>query len=639
MEEKNMKLRPPAIPLITIDPYTSVWSKSDKLNESTVMHWTGSDFTFNGTVKVDGKEYCFMGTPEGVEKAKQVAFDFSATSTFYTFEAGGVTLHVNFTSPLVIDDFYYLTRPVSYIYTYYESKEAHKVSVKLELSEEFCLDKKGEKPVSVEFGETEKTVFAKMGAVEQSILNRSGDNIRIDWGYVYLAAKDKSASVKTDKANDMQFISVETELSDDALFLVGYDDIESIEYFGKHLKSYWCNDGETITEAIDKASEEYEELFDICESFSDMLYSDACRSGGTKYAEMLLLAYRQVLAAHKLVLDEDGSILYISKECFSNGCAATVDVSYPSIPMFLLYNPELVKGMMRPIYKYAKSDIWTYDFAPHDVGQYPLLNGQVYGGNSKETPKLDMQMPVEECGNMLIMEAAAAIASEDASFAKSHLEILEEWVKYLIDNGSNPGNQLCTDDFAGHLAHNCNLSLKAIMGIAAYGIICDMVGNHDKYTEMIKTAKEMALSWIERAKNDDGSYRLAFDRPDSFSMKYNAVWDKLFGLGIFPNGTFRGEIASNFSHMNPYGMPLDNRETYTKSDWLVWTATLADTDEEFEKYIEPLWTMYNYTLSRVPMTDWYYTVTAQMRGFQHRTVLGGIFIKLLLDSKIVKYDI
>ena len=45
---------------------------------------------------------------------------------------------------------------------------------------------------------------------------------------------------------------------------------------------------------------------------------------------------------------------FVSKECHSNGCAATVDVSYPSIPLFLLYNPELVRGMMRPVFKFAR---------------------------------------------------------------------------------------------------------------------------------------------------------------------------------------------------------------------------------------------------------------------------------------------
>jgi hypothetical protein len=71
-----------------------------------------------------------------------------------------------------------------------------------------------------------------------------------------------------------------------------------------------------------------------------------------------------VCAAHKLVYDENGDVLYISKECFSNGCAATVDVSYPSIPLFLCYNPELVRGMMRPIFRFARTDEWEFDFSP-----------------------------------------------------------------------------------------------------------------------------------------------------------------------------------------------------------------------------------------------------------------------------------
>jgi hypothetical protein len=92
-----------------------------------------------------------------------------------------------------------------------------------------------------------------------------------------------------------------------------------------------------------------------------------------------------------VAVDTEGQLLFISKECFSNGCAATVDVSYPSIPMFLHYNPEFVKGMMRPIFKYAATEEWEFDFAPHDAGQYPLVEGQVYGKN-RETGKQQYHM-------------------------------------------------------------------------------------------------------------------------------------------------------------------------------------------------------------------------------------------------------
>lgn len=127
----------------------------------------------------------------------------------------------------------------------------------------------------------------------------------------------------------------------------------------------------------------------------------------------------------------------------------------------------------------------------------------------------------------------------------------------------------------------------------------------------------------------DGSFRLVFDRPDTFSMKYNYVWDKLWHTKLFPPCVFNSEFASNKKHINPYGMPLDSRKSYTKSDWLVWTAELAPTYGEFIEFITPLWRAYNVSMSRVPMTDWFDTDTANIISFQNRTVQGGLFIKLL----------
>ena len=197
-----------------------------------------------------------------------------------------------------------------------------------------------------------------MGNTVQKPLNRSGDDVRIDWGYFYLMTDAENAEAFSAKVWSDDHVHVGAELKEGKrmMYYFAYDDIVSIEYFGKHLKSYWNKDGKTILEAIAEAAEEYDEIKIRCKGFAEKLYADAFEAGGEKYAELLSLAYRQVIAAHKLVLDENGEILFISKECFSNGCAATVDVSYPSIPMFLLYNPELVKGMMRPVIRYAKSD-------------------------------------------------------------------------------------------------------------------------------------------------------------------------------------------------------------------------------------------------------------------------------------------
>lgn len=641
-----MKMRAPSIPLITVDPFFSVWSPDETINVTNTVHWTGKSNSIIGIATIDGKDYSFLGYSRNLHKMTQASLDIDALSTAAVFEKAGVRLTAKFTTPVILGDYRLLTRPVSYMSVSYESIDgnAHSVCVCVKATEELCLDRGGQSPIEItEVSPCKCLKGMKMGNTVQKPLNRSGDDHRIDWGYFYLCAKGEGVTLGTGKERNLSCVKVSAPLNEkeNRLFLFAYDDIESIEYFGEHLKSYWNKDGQTIEEAICEAAKEYDALTVKCKEFSDKLYADAEKAGGEKYAELLSLAYRQVIAAHKLALDKNGEILYISKECFSNGCAATVDVSYPSIPLFLLYDPELVKGMMRPVYRYNESDQWKkelkYDFAPHDVGQYPILNGQVYGKrkineNGDTSLLLEFQMPVEECGNMLIMEANVAIATGNVDFAASHIDVLKGWCKYLLKYGADPENQLCTDDFAGHLAHNCNLSLKAIMGIAGLSIILDMMGDTKEAAKYMRKAKKMARNWMSTALNPDGSGKLAFDQPNTFSMKYNMVWDKLWGTKIFTKKFMDTEVKSNFAHFNKYGMPLDSRSDYTKSDWMVWTATMASSKKTFENYVAPLWKAYNESYSRVPMTDWYDTVSGRIVGFQHRTVQGGLFIKILADK-------
>lgn len=638
-----MKLRAPAVPLITVDPYFSIWSPDENLNYKVTMHWTGKPNYIIGIVSIDGKDYSFLGYDRNIHKLKQIALDIDAMSTKAVFANKEIELTVNFTSPLLMDDFHIMTRPVSYMDVSYKSLDGktHNVKITVTAREDVCLDKLGQSPVIAEAVEPCCCVKGmRIGNTVQEPLNRDGDDLRIDWGYFYLCAKgdDVDTSFTEDKRGTKITVAAPLCENSSRLVLFAYDDMESsIIYFHKTLKSYWNKDGMTISEAVCEAARDYNDVKSKADSFSKKLFDDAVAAGGEKYAEIVSLAYRQVIAAHKLVLDEDGQILFISKECFSNGCAATVDVSYPSIPMFLLYCPELVKGMMRPVYKYALSDDWTnkykYDFAPHDVGRYPILNGQVYGlDKTTGEMKYSMQMPVEECGNMLIMEANVALATGSADFAAEHLDLLKTWCEYLLKYGADPAEQLCTDDFAGHLEHNINLSLKAIMGIRGMAILMDMLGKTDEANMYVSEAEKMAAIWNATAKNPDGTTNLAFDRPYTYSMKYNMVWDKVWKTGVFTDTFMDGEIKNNFAHFNEYGMPLDNRTDYTKSDWLVWTASMAAEKSTFEEYVEPLWNAYNVMSTRTPMTDWYDTVSANEVGFRHRTVQGGLYMKMLMDE-------
>ncbi len=372
-----------------------------------------------------------------------------------------------------------------------------------------------------------------------------------------------------------------------------------------------------------------EEIARRCAAFDKELMADLEVVGGAKYARLCALAHRQCLAAHKLVADLDGTPLYFSKENFSNGCIATVDVTYPSAPFFLLLSPALLRAQRVPILQYASMPRWRWPYAPHDIGTYPLANGQVYGGGERTEAA---RMPVEECGNMLLLVAAMVEAQEDLDLAREYRGLLRKWAEYLLDKGYDPENQLCTDDFAGHLAHNCNLSLKAILAMGAYAKLWGRLGDDKEAKRFRAAAEKAAKRWVKDAATGD-HYRLAFDRPESWSQKYNLVWDALLGLNLFPAKVAEAEVAHYRRIQSPLGLPLDSRRTYTKLDWTVWSAGLTDDRGDFEALVDPLFEWANTTPTRVPLTDWYETGDGKRVGFQARSVVGGMFIRMLYDAK------
>ncbi|MDR2921198.1 MAG: DUF4965 domain-containing protein [Tannerella sp.] len=807
---KNNSLRAPAYPLITIDPYTSAWSFTDRLNEDMTRHWTGKKFPLLGALRVDGVSYRFMGVneiplitilptaaterweaaytekePSGqwtnadyndqswekgkaafgttdmpnlstpwetkniwVRRSFELMEDLSGkpviveyshdddfelylngvkivetgyawnnnvllelpdeakatlkpgknilaaygqnrvggayvdfglfvkdesvsqfetaavqqsvnvlpTQTYYTFTCGPVELDLVFTAPLLMDDLDLLSTPVNYI-SYQvrpvDGKE-HDVQLYIEATPDWAINSPGQE-VETTFSEDGNLMFAKTGTVEQPILQKKGDNVRIDWGYFYLASgKKKNAAIRIGEYNDMKaqfmdtgnnvlphFLETKTQSSSavltycenlgkisnpsDGFVMLGYDDIYAIQYFHDNRQAYWKHDRTVdIMQAFEKANKNYLSVMQRCAAFDNRMMDDAEKAGGQAYAELCALAYRQAISAHKLIEDKEGNLLFLSKENFSNGSIGTVDITYPSSPLFLIYNPELLKGMMNPIFYFSESGKWNKPFPSHDVGTYPIANGQTYGGD----------MPVEESGNMLILTAAIAMVEGNADYAKKHWEVLTTWANYLLKEGLDPENQLCTDDFAGHFAHNANLSIKAIMGIAGYGKLAGMLGDKETADKYTGEAKNMAKQWMQMA--DDGDhYRLTFDKPGTWSQKYNLIWDKLFGWGIFPDEVAQKEVAYYLTKQNEYGLPLDNREDYTKSDWIIWSACLADNNNDFEAIMLPVHKYVDETISRIPMSDWYDTKDTHSMNFRARSVVGGYFMKML-ENKIEK---
>lgn len=792
----------PAYPLVMHDPYLSIWSFTDELHASPTRHWTGSEQPLTGYVKVDGKVYRFLGTPEkafdkvlatadeggyntvhtesspdagwmeldynargwkggrapfgdaeskpqtswtsknlwvrreftvldnnikglnlkishdddidvflngtkiyshigwyhkyiyvpienassvlkkgknvlavhirntaggqhldfglvkerpsvlaSIQKAKQTNLDLKATQTTYHFTCGPIDLKVSFASPIIITDLDLVARPVSYVTFTTKSNDgkAHKVEVLFNASSALAVNLPSQEVEASSYKAKNLSVL-KVGTTSQPVLQKKGDDLRIDWGYLHVAANSANASqfVATNE-NDVldiftgrskkntltkqkgkqlslsTILNLGTTKSNSARVLLGYDDVWSIQYFGTNLRPWWNKDNNSsIEKQLLNADADYTTTIKKCNDLDKTIYNDAFKAGGDKYAKLCEMVYRQVMAAHKLVRSPQGDLLWLSKENFSNGCINTVDLTYPSAPLYLVYNPELQKGMMNGIFYYSESGKWKKPFAAHDIGTYPIASGQVYGED----------MPVEESGNMIILAAAIAKAEGNAKYAEKHWETLTIWTDYLVKEGFDPANQLCTDDFAGHLARNANLSLKAIMAIESYANLAKMLGKNDVYTKYHNVAVSMVPRWMDLAKDGD-HYSLAFEKPGTWSQKYNMVWDRILGYNIFPKSVAETEMKFYLKHQNKFGLPLDSRRTYTKSDWIVWTACLTGNMNDFHALVNPIYTFATETPDRKPFGDWHETTDGRKEGFQARSVLGGYWMKVL-DDKLNK---
>ena len=706
----------PAYPLFVKDPFFSIWSDNNKLNEADTIFWTGASKKMYGLIQVEGKTYSFMGLVPYATKLTQTYVDVTAFDTKYGFECEDFEFNVTFTSPLMPDDLVTMSSPVCYFrYTLIPKKNLGKTTVALFADENLCYDRiaypiRGGKHVLFD-----KSEIAWMGLKKQLVMSQSYDDSSAEWGYWYLGGKKALAISKNvfDKFVQGESISFmwdqscgkmicaydEYETVDDVQFgmmTVSFDDTCSIFYFGQWLNSYYFDKtGNHIIKAIEEGIKKANRIFEKCENF-DRKLKKMVKPYGDDYLLVLYAGLRQAVAGHKLVMDRKGNLLFLSKENHSNGCIGTVDVSYPSIPLFLLFNPDLVRAMCEPIFTFARMDCWTYDFTPHDVGTYPYCCGQVYGvgyrvsstySNSNEIKvvseefcadgsifpssinqpdipytyplyytypaepniyKLEKQMPVEECGNMLIMVAAALLADGNKKMAKENWDLLTCWVKYLEKFGLMPGNQLCTDDFAGHLDKNINLSVKAIVGIEAYAIIADKLGYNEIGEKFHALAKDYSIKWKEMC-FDGETTPLVFDgEKDTFSLKYNMAFDVIFGSNLFDADVREKEVDRYISLSNKYGVPLDSRSSYTKSDWILWATTLTSDIEKRKALIAPIAKFLKESPTRYPFTDWYYTDTGKIKGFinkwgrysgfKNRTVQGGLFIPLLLDSGICKND-
>ncbi len=617
----------------------------------------------------EGGAYCDFGLYENIktnvpeeEIAVQTGVDVLACNTYYKFRCGNVNLDVVFTAPMIIDDLESISVPINYISYRVTSRDdqEHDVQFYFGLTSEMTIYHTDTETVSRSTTKNGvKYVYA--GSKSQPVLQRVADMVPIDWGYIYLPAIDGNVCIadcnyaESEFAADGKISTVKTGVVTAAdiskyptlaftkdlgkstkaygHMLIGYDERYDIQYHKRNYKGYWARNGKTIYEAFEEMRDKYYYYMLRSRDMDKLIYDDAYNATKSKkYAELLSGTYRHVLAAHKLFEDSEGNLLYFSKENNSNGCVNTMDLTYPSSPLFFCYNPALQKGMSTSIIEYCYTGKWPFNFAAHDLGTYPHANGNVYGNpyaNDGST------MPLEESANAIILTAYNTKLDGDLDYLKKYWDVLTSWNQYLVDNGKEPGNQLCTDDFKGHSSRNSNLAIKSIMGIASYAEMCKMLGYEDEYKKHMDIAREYAHYWVDNARGTDNFY-MEFEKPGTWSLKYNMLWDKLWGWNIF-NDDYTGDVMAiemEFykTKMRTWGLPLDGRDWQGKSDWAAWIAAMTDNSADFNLIMDAEWKFANETVARWPLSDWHWTDSNKAVAFRARSVIGGLWAKVLMEK-------
>lgn len=657
--------------LVLSTGYTWAPNETKQLSsiDKAALHEGDNVIAVRCTNKVGGA-YCDFGVYENLKTnnpeqtvAAQTNVAVLACNTYYTFKCGPVDLDVVFTAPMIIDDLESISTPINYISYRVKSNDGkkHNVQFYFGMSPEMAVFD-GTQATNTRLYTRNDVKYAFAGTRTQKILGRAGDLISIDWGYIYLPGIGGDVCVTSYNNAESEFaaegkISMQngsltraadiseypvmaltndlgTTEKSSGYMMIGYDERYDIKYFNVNYKGYWARNGKTIYTAFEEMRDNYSRNMQRARDMDKIIYDDALNaSKSVKYAELLSGTYRQCLAAHKLFEDNQGNLLYFSKENNSNGCVNTVDLTYPSSSLFLSYNPTLQKGMITSILDYCYSGKWPFNFAAHDLGTYPHANGNVYGNPWADDGST---MPLEESANVIILAAFIAKEDGDLDYLRKYWDVLTSWNQFLVDNGKEPGNQLCTDDFKGPSTRNANLAAKAIMGIASFAEMCKMLGYNDLYEQHMATAREYAHYWVDKNKGSD-HYLMEFESDNStWGLKYNMLWDKLWGWNIF-NDAYTGdvmaiEIPYYKTKALTWGLPLDGRDNTGKSDWNAWIAAMTTNQADFDFIMDREWKFANECKTRWPLTDWHWMDSPHARGFRARSVIGALWAKVLMEK-------
>lgn len=769
-------LQPPVLPLVVRNPYLSTWLHArEEPWQKWPFFWEGADLGLGVLASLPDSKTIFplLGRPHDSLKDDEsdykisyptydgAKYDASTTNLTYTL-ADGVEVILSFLSPVTPTSTLRQTIPASYLAVYVTGPSD--VSIYVDVNGQWVS---GDRNALIEWdlseqegvGEAEGLKTWKVKRQSELLFTETRD--QAEWGQLHFTGpsdvrhesgtssllRQRFARTGTlQNVNDEKFRSImddepvfafakEFKLSEKAKIsktsptdsvlltithiqdpIVQYAAARGLTYMRPLWKSWFAEDDKLVKFHYG----DFENANALASNYSEQLRIDAYKSGSSNYVDIVALSARQALGATSFSGTPESPLLFL-KEISSNGNCQTVDVIFPAFPFFLYTNPRWAAYLLEPLIEHQLSGQYPNKYSMHDLGaHFPNLTGHADGR--------DEYMPVEECGDMLIMGLAlvnslsygsedeaqsiwstignsshVSVESEKAfpltnlgthdgiahiddtwgggakgvKQAKKWLEgsydLWKQWTGYLVEFSLEPHNQLCTDDFAGWLALQTNLALKGIIGIKAFSELADLLdrtGDAENYRNISET---YIKKWEEYGISRDGTHaKLAYDWYGSWTTLYSLYADALLcfhpsltndstskdfmtgnthsqqaPLVLSKGSNGRTPITKNFipsniykiqstwysAVMQKYGLPLDSRHLYTKSDWEFEAAAVASKKVRSE-ILDRVALWLNETVTNRAFTDLYNTEgdgNFPNPYFYARPVVGGHFAFLTLE--------
>ncbi|PNY24276.1 Uncharacterized protein TCAP_05787 [Tolypocladium capitatum] len=658
--------RPPAAPLAVRSPYLNVWLNGDAqpsgyLPGQWPKFWTESIQGWQGFVMVDGQPFNWMGGAPGAPNVDQVSLEYTSTKTTFVMNvAGKVQMSIQFLSPVYYNDLRRQSVTSSYLDVSVKSLDggSHSVQVYCDVSAEWAS---GDNNAIIQW-QTNSTAGVRYHKFfRQNQQPMSEINQIASWGNWYWATGDGLPGVSYQIGADAdvrgQFLSkgsltgnIDTgfravsdrwpvfalsrdlgsvgAVASSTLFTIGFTQDQAITYLGQpdaaapvpSLWSQWFQEPDLVTFFYN----DYDYATDYSDNLDNRVAADSLAAGGQDYLTLTSLAVRQVFGALTYTNTTAQPAVFL-KEISSNSDVQTVDVMFPALPIMLYLNPYLIKWLVEPLLVNSRFH-YPRTSAQHDLGTYPVATGHPDG--------LDEAMPLEECGNLVIMMLAYYQKTNDQQFLTDNWDLLEKWAGYLIQEAKVPSLQLSTDDFAGHLANQTNLAIKGIIALEALSHIAALTGHQDEQANYTQVAHDYLDFWMVHGINSQAKHTvLAYDEADSYGLLYNAYSDKVLGLNLVPQSVFDMQSDFYLTIQNQYGVVLDTRGTWTKLDWEMFAAATSK-PETRTMFISKIANWINSTTTGRACTDLYDTQNGGWPSdgihFAARPVLGGAFSLLAL---------